>query len=67
MINSMRNIDPDKMYSVREMADIISVSRATIIRAIVTGDLPAHKFGRLYRIEGQSFIDYMDNHVVEER
>jgi excisionase family DNA binding protein len=67
MINSMRNIDPDKMYSVRETADIISVSRATIIRAIVTGVLPARKFGRLYRIEGQSFIDYMDNNVVNPK
>lgn len=40
----------DNFATVRELAEIMRVSEMTVYRMIERGEIPAHRFGRLLRI-----------------
>lgn len=45
----------DEFYTVKEIADILKVNRVTIQRWCKTGEIPAVKIGKSYRIEKKDF------------
>ncbi|MEO5373956.1 MAG: helix-turn-helix domain-containing protein [Alphaproteobacteria bacterium] len=54
-----RSIDPDRIYSTRELARLLEIGRSDVIRLIHAGKLKARKSGRNYHILGRSIIRYL--------
>ncbi|NJC41699.1 excisionase family DNA binding protein [Brevundimonas alba] len=48
-----------KFFTVRDVADILTVSDKTVRRLIASGDLPHHKVGRQVRISQRDFRDFV--------
>ena len=48
-----------KLYTIRETAVILSVSRKTIRRLIGSGDLIAYRVGRLWRIRADDLDAFL--------
>ncbi|GEM_PF-805872 len=55
-----RTIYEDKVYTVNEVATIFRITPAVVRRLIKRGDLPAVRFGRIYRVP-KSVIDQYFN------
>ena len=56
----MAPIDNDRLWTVAEVADHMRVSNMTVYRLIKSGDLPAIRVGKNYRIRGRELSDYID-------
>lgn len=56
----MAPIDQDRLWTVAEVADHMRVSNMTVYRLIKSGDLPAIRVGKNYRIRGKELTDYID-------
>jgi excisionase family DNA binding protein len=56
----MAPIDQDRLWTVAEVAEHMRVSNMTVYRLIKTGDLPAIRVGKNYRIRGKELADYID-------
>jgi excisionase family DNA binding protein len=50
MDKSKSAMPPQRFLSIKKVADELGVSTRTVSRWIETGDLVAHKFGRLVRV-----------------
>jgi len=55
----------DKILSIEEAAEILGLDYKTIYRRVRNGEIPAAKFGRVYRIRESDLHKYFD-HQVEE-
>jgi excisionase family DNA binding protein len=49
-----------KLYSIREVAEILSVHQLTVRRHINNGLLPAHRIGGVFRISHRSLMDFIE-------
>ena len=56
----MAPIDHDRLWTVAEVADHMRVSNMTVYRLIKSGELPAIRVGKNYRIRGRELADYID-------
>ena len=54
-----------RFLTVAEVADMMRVSRMTVYRLVHSGDLPAIRFGRSFRVPESAVQMAMSNHVVE--
>jgi excisionase family DNA binding protein len=54
-----------RFLTVAEVADMMRVSRMTVYRLVHSGDLPAIRFGRSFRVPESAVQLAMSNHVVE--
>ncbi|MFC4912915.1 helix-turn-helix domain-containing protein [Actinomadura gamaensis] len=55
--------DPDvRWFTVAEAAALMKVDKATVLRLIHSGELPAIRVGRAMRIPEQAIRDYLKNH-----
>ena len=53
--------------SVDNMTDILQVSRPGIDNLLATGDLPAAKIGRQYRVRTDDFVKWWSSRVQQSR
>ncbi len=52
----------DRYLTTDEVADKMRVSRTTVIQLIDRRELPATRFGRLWRIKEADLVDYLNKH-----
>ena len=50
----------DRLWTVAEVAEHMRVSNMTVYRLIKSGDLPAIRVGKNYRIRGLELAAYLD-------
>jgi hypothetical protein len=55
--------DP-KFYTVAEVAAIMRVSKMTVYRLVQSGELPAVRFGRSYRVPESAVNDYLRDSFI---
>jgi excisionase family DNA binding protein len=53
-----------RFLTVAEVADVMRVSRMTVYRLVHSGDLPAIRFGRSFRVPDSAVRLAMQNHVA---
>ncbi len=51
--------------TVNEVADLLRVSRMTVYRLIKTGEMPALRVGRSYRLREQDVHTYLNGRYTE--
>ena len=57
---------PDARFlTVAEVADMMRVSRMTVYRLVHSGELPAIRFGRSFRVPESAVAAAMSAHVVD--
>ncbi|WP_375400798.1 helix-turn-helix domain-containing protein [uncultured Amnibacterium sp.] len=61
----MAGISEARFLTVAEVADMMRVSRMTVYRLVHSGDLPAIRFGRSFRVPESAVVMALGNHVVE--
>lgn len=54
-------LQSNRIYTVEETAEILSVRRETLLKLIYAKDLEASKLGRLWRIQGTNIYKFLDN------
>ncbi|GAG64879.1 unnamed protein product, partial [marine sediment metagenome] len=52
-----------KIYTLEESANILNLSRSTMLKLIKLGELPVAKIGKQYRILGIFLLRYISNIV----
>jgi excisionase family DNA binding protein len=57
MVVDKVNVEPQRMYSVKEVAAFLEVSENTVRRSIDNGDLAGIQVGSVWRIEGSELLD----------
>ncbi|MBW3576840.1 MAG: helix-turn-helix domain-containing protein [Actinobacteria bacterium] len=55
----------DELLTVAEVADLLRVSTMTVYRLIRSGELPAVRVGRNYRVRRDELETYLAGQVVE--
>lgn len=56
-----------RFLTVAEVADVMRVSKMTVYRLVHSGELPAVRFGRSYRVPERAVHDYLNSAYVERR
>ncbi|MCX7520670.1 helix-turn-helix domain-containing protein [Microbacterium sp. STN6] len=54
-----------RFLTVAEVADMMRVSRMTVYRLVHSGELPAIRFGRSFRVPLVAVQAAIDNHVAD--
>ena len=57
----------DRLWTVAEVAGHMRVSNMTVYRLIKSGELPAIRVGKNYRIRGQELAAYLDASTTTNR
>jgi excisionase family DNA binding protein len=57
----------DQLWTVAEVAAHMRVSNMTIYRLIKSGDLPAIRVGKNYRIRGRDLQHYLDSSTTTHK
>ncbi|QGU03659.1 helix-turn-helix domain-containing protein [Corynebacterium comes] len=57
----MANADKGTFLTVAEVAEIMRVSKMTVYRLVHSGDLPAVRVGRSFRVHEKAVDDYLDS------
>lgn len=60
-----RDLADARFLTVAEVADMMRVSRMTVYRLVHSGDLPAIRFGRSFRVPESAVEAAISNHVAE--
>ncbi|MGT2425542.1 helix-turn-helix domain-containing protein [Amnibacterium kyonggiense] len=61
----MVDLDDARFLTVAEVADVMRVSRMTVYRLVHSGDLPAIRFGRSFRVPASAVQAAMSAHVAD--
>jgi excisionase family DNA binding protein len=61
----MPGLTDARFLTVAEVADMMRVSRMTVYRLVHSGDLPAIRFGRSFRVPESAVQRAMSNHVAD--
>ncbi len=61
----MTNADKGTFLTVAEVAEIMRVSKMTVYRLVHSGDLPAVRVGRSFRVHQKAVDDYLDSSYYE--
>lgn len=54
-------LQANKIYTVKETAEILSIRRETLLKLIYAKDLEVSKLGRLWRIKKSNIDRFLDN------
>ena len=65
MTNPMANRDQGTFLTVAEVADLMRVSKMTVYRLVHSGELPAVRVGRSFRVHEQAVSEYLGSSVYE--
>lgn len=58
------SIGDDRLWTVAEVAGHMRVSNMTVYRLIKSGDIPAIRVGKNYRIRGTDLLAYLEASVT---
>ena len=61
------NFSDVRFLTVSEVADVMRVSKMTVYRLVHSGDLPAVRFGRSYRVPESAVQQVLKNAVINGR
>lgn len=61
----MTNEDKGKFLTVAEVAEIMRVSKMTVYRLVHSGELPAVRVGRSFRVNETAVNEYLDSSVYD--
>ncbi|MDY5786030.1 MULTISPECIES: helix-turn-helix domain-containing protein [unclassified Corynebacterium] len=61
----MSQEDKGKFLTVAEVADIMRVSKMTVYRLVHSGELPAVRVGRSFRVNEKAVNEYLDSSVYD--
>ena len=59
------NFSNAKFLTVAEVAEVMRVSKMTVYRLVHSGDMPAVRFGRSYRVPESAVEQYLKGAVVD--
>ena len=62
---SEQNFSNAKFLTVAEVAQVMRVSKMTVYRLVHSGEMPAVRFGRSYRVPEKAVDQYLKGAVVE--
>ena len=54
----------EKLYTVTDIAEVLSVSERTVRNFIQNGDLTAYRFGREYKVKETDLKQFIEKSVV---
>ena len=60
-----RPLSEVSFLTVKEVADLMRVSKMTVYRLVHSGELPAVRVGRSFRVPEQAVHDYLRDSFVE--
>jgi len=64
----MRRIDPDTLYSAREVEELLGVSKNTVLRLLTSGELRGARVGpKLWRIKGSDVLTYYERQAEQPK
>ena len=61
------NFSDVRFLNVSEVADVMRVSKMTVYRLVHSGELPAVRFGRSYRVPESAVQQVLKNAVINGR
>ncbi|WCZ37912.1 helix-turn-helix domain-containing protein [Corynebacterium jeddahense] len=61
----MVNEDKGKFLTVAEVAEIMRVSKMTVYRLVHSGELPAVRVGRSFRVNESAVNEYLESSVYD--
>lgn len=61
----MVNEDKGKFLTVAEVAEIMRVSKMTVYRLVHSGELPAVRVGRSFRVSETAVSEYLESSVYD--
>ncbi|WP_035110058.1 helix-turn-helix domain-containing protein [Corynebacterium efficiens] len=61
----MAREDKGTFLTVAEVAEIMRVSKMTVYRLVHSGELPAVRVGRSFRVQEKAVNDYLDSSFYE--
>ena len=61
----MANEDKGKFLTVAEVAEIMRVSKMTVYRLVHSGELPAVRVGRSFRVNENAVNEYLESSVYD--
>lgn len=61
----MANEEKGKFLTVAEVAEIMRVSKMTVYRLVHSGELPAVRVGRSFRVNEKAVNEYLDSSVYD--
>jgi len=59
------NEDKGKFLTVAEVAEIMRVSKMTVYRLVHSGELPAVRVGRSFRVNESAVNEYLESSVYD--
>jgi len=65
MATNERPLSEVRFLTVAEVATVMRVSKMTVYRLVHSGDLPAVRVGRSFRVPEQAVHDYLRDSFVE--
>lgn len=65
MNSSDRPLSEVRFLTIAEVATVMRVSKMTVYRLVHSGDLPAVRVGRSYRVPEQAVHDYLRDSFIE--
>lgn len=63
--NQVVNEDKGKFLTVAEVAEIMRVSKMTVYRLVHSGELPAVRVGRSFRVNENAVNEYLESSVYD--
>lgn len=64
-VNNMANEEKGKFLTVAEVAEIMRVSKMTVYRLVHSGELPAVRVGRSFRVNETAVSEYLESSVYD--
>ena len=64
---SAMDFSSSRFLTVAEVAEMMRVSKMTVYRLVHSGEMPAVRFGRSYRVPEAAVEQYLKNAVVDGR
>ncbi len=61
----MSEVSDARFLTVAEVADIMRVSKMTVYRLVHSGELPAIRFGRSYRVPESAVTDALQRPIAD--
>lgn len=59
------NFSNARFMTVAEVADVLRVSKMTVYRLVHSGEMPAVRFGRSFRVPEEAVAQYLKGAVVD--
>lgn len=54
---------PNEYLTPREVMELLAIGRNTFYRLVNSGELPAFRIGKLWRIKYKDLVYYIENHL----